>query len=463
MRLDLPPPPYLHTQTQPPPMSNDRPASSGASVPQPPASSGPPSYSSSNYPPVDGVNPANAPPAIDINSLHNSYNQIKASNNQPPILLDMFALMLNLQSKQTENDEMRSELQHNTVRLDAVEAKIGGINDVSERLGLAVRRLPLPPTGRTDLEMFRQVIAELRLQGVDVNRDITKAVRKLPARPGTNPSEPILGTVLVEMRNEDTRAKIMKNKNTLQQHHNEIIRNIIIKNMKSREQMFMENLGNSILKKIPGCENSFVTPNGQIRESNFQQPYNNNSQGNRNHPQHQYQPQHANQQPKQPQNQAQVGPNMTQHAPKQPQHPSNHQSTPHQSQHGPHYPQQAQYRPQQLHSQPQFQHSLLPPQQRQQQPHFQFTNGYQAFPPPNSFPFPSNYPYYQQQHHAQPIQAPALAQVASNDPFQSLIDQLDPLNAQHPSPADPNLHLLQPAEPHYEYTLQEECGNEEDE
>ena len=30
--------------------------------------------------------------------------------------------------------------------------------------------------------------------------------------------------------------------------------------------MFMENLGNSILKKIPGCENSFVTPNGQIRE-----------------------------------------------------------------------------------------------------------------------------------------------------------------------------------------------------
>ena len=115
-----------HTNTAPT-MSNDRPTSSGASVPQPPASSGPPSYNSSNYPPVDGVNPANAPLAIDINSLHNSYNQMKASNNQPPILLDMFALMLNLQSKQTENDEMRSELQHNTVRLDAVEAKIGGI------------------------------------------------------------------------------------------------------------------------------------------------------------------------------------------------------------------------------------------------------------------------------------------------------------------------------------------------
>ena len=31
--------------------------------------------------------------------------------------------------------------------------------------------------------------------------------------------------------------------------------------------MFMENLGNSIFNKIPGCEQSYVTPIGQIRES----------------------------------------------------------------------------------------------------------------------------------------------------------------------------------------------------
>ena len=126
---------------------------------------------------------------------------MKTTNTQPPILMDMFALMLNIHSKQSENDELCSELQHNTLRLDSVEAKIGGINDVSKRLGLAVRRLPLPPPGRTDLDMVRQAFAEIKAPGVDVNRDVVKAVRKLPAKPGTNTTQPFLGTVLVEMKN----------------------------------------------------------------------------------------------------------------------------------------------------------------------------------------------------------------------------------------------------------------------
>ena len=120
--------------------------------------------------------------------------------------------------------------------------------------------------GVKDRVVVRQVLAEIRAPGIDVNRDITKAVRKLPAKPSHDPSLPALGTVLVEMRDEDSRASIMKNKHVLQHHSDAIPRNIIIKNMKSKEQMFMENLGNSILKKIPGCENSFVTPNCQIRE-----------------------------------------------------------------------------------------------------------------------------------------------------------------------------------------------------
>ena len=99
-----------HPITDPTMSSDSRPTPSGANVNQPPASSGTPSNNSSNYPPVDGLNPENAPPAIDINTLFNSYNQMKASNNQPPILMDMFALMLNLQSKQSENDGIRSEL-----------------------------------------------------------------------------------------------------------------------------------------------------------------------------------------------------------------------------------------------------------------------------------------------------------------------------------------------------------------
>ena len=115
--------------------------------------------------------------------------------------------------------------------------------------------------------MVRQVLAEIRAPGIDVTRDIIKAVRKLPAKPAHNPTHPVLGTVLVEMRDEDSRASIMKSKHVLQYHADTAIKNLIIKNMKSREHMLLENLGNSILKKIPGCENFFVAPNGQIRES----------------------------------------------------------------------------------------------------------------------------------------------------------------------------------------------------
>ena len=81
-----------------------------------------------------------------------------------------------------------------------------------------------------------------------------------------------LGTVLVEMRDEESRASIMKNKFRLQENSNPAFQNLMIRNMKSKEQMFMENLGNSILKKIPGCENSFVTSNGQVRDSSNRAP-----------------------------------------------------------------------------------------------------------------------------------------------------------------------------------------------
>ena len=104
--------------------------------------------------------------------------------------------------------------------------------------------------------------------------------RKTPFQPGPNITQPILGTVLVEMKNEEARALVMKNKSTLETNQNEVIRNIVIINMKSKEHMFMQNLGNSILKKIPGCENSYVTPSGQVRDGYLRQPTNHHNQYN---------------------------------------------------------------------------------------------------------------------------------------------------------------------------------------
>ena len=63
-----------------------------------------------------------------------------------------------------------------------------------------------------DLDLVRQVLGELRAPNLDVNRDVVKAIRKLPPKSTIDPSRPPLGTVLVETRNEASRSIIMKNK-----------------------------------------------------------------------------------------------------------------------------------------------------------------------------------------------------------------------------------------------------------
>ena len=209
------------------------------------------------------------PPPIDIMSIQNKYNILKNSSTESPAqsaMLDMLALMLNIYSKLSATEAIRCEIEKANHRLDALEAKVGRENEVSERLGLAVRSLPLPAPGHTDLEIAKQILSEIKAPGIDVDRDVVKAVRKIPSKQ-INSSQPILGTVLVEMRNEESRASIMKNKHTLQHHPDCAIRRVAVKNMKSREQMLIEKIGNNILKKIPGYENHFVGGNGHIRDS----------------------------------------------------------------------------------------------------------------------------------------------------------------------------------------------------
>ena len=205
-------------------------------------------------------------PSIDIDSLHQRYNQLKSSDSESPFMLDMYALMINIHANQSETEVIKSELLKTNSRLDAVEAKIGGADEISERLGLVIRMLPLPQQGETDLSLVRRLFMEMRIPGFDSNREVARVLRKFPSKPPNNPSYPLLGAVLVEMRSEDSKTKIMKNKHVLEKHPDESVQRIVIKNMRSRERMFMENLGNSLVQKIPGCENYFVAPNGQLRE-----------------------------------------------------------------------------------------------------------------------------------------------------------------------------------------------------
>merc|ERR1719318_2539252 len=94
-------------------------------------------------------------PSMDIPSLQNSYTEMVNSGSQPKILTDMFAMMLNVVSKQSENDDIKDEVKNNTSRIKDLEAKVGGQDEISEKLGLIVRNLPLPKPGTSELENVR--------------------------------------------------------------------------------------------------------------------------------------------------------------------------------------------------------------------------------------------------------------------------------------------------------------------
>ena len=221
---------------------------------------------------------------MNMASLQNTYNQMVAGGStagpQDRIMTDMYGMLLNVLSKQSENDAIKEEVKDHGARIRELEAKVGDPSDVSEKLGLAVRNLPLPSPGQSELDNVRAAFNEVRAPGVAVTRDITKAVR-------VGAKDDYLGTVKVEMLNDDSRASIMKNKKSLAYHQNPAMKSLIIKNLKSEDQMRMENFARDVLQILPGGSNFFVAGNGRLRQKDPRQaqhpPYP--------HPHHHGQPQ----------------------------------------------------------------------------------------------------------------------------------------------------------------------------
>ena len=192
----FPLPPFLPSDSYAPPPRNQQ------AVPH--HSAAPAHQNLLNYPPLgsSSLDFTNQPlPDIDLNSMMSSYNKVKESNSQPKILTDMYGILIHIASKQRETEGLKDDIRSHTERLDRLETKIGGTEEVSERLSIAIRNLPLPLPGGDDLTCVRNALHELRAPGVDVYHDIVKAVRKLS---GNNPSN-LLGTVLVELRNEESK------------------------------------------------------------------------------------------------------------------------------------------------------------------------------------------------------------------------------------------------------------------
>ena len=217
----------------------------------------------SNPPPSSGApsahRPSTTPVLLDVTSLQNSYNEMLTAGSQPKILTDMFGMLVQVVSKQNENDIIKEEVRDNSNRIKELEAKVGGPDSISEKVGLAIRNLPFPAEGASELDNVREALNEIKAPGVNTGRDVVKAIR-------FGSSDTYLGTVKVEMIDDPTRASIMKSKKNLAFHHNPIMRDLVVKNLKSENQMSLENFARDLLKMVPGGSDVFMAANGHLRQ-----------------------------------------------------------------------------------------------------------------------------------------------------------------------------------------------------
>ena len=178
---------------------------------------------------------------------------------------DMYGMMLHLFSKSSENDALKSTVGTCISRLDSLEAKVGNPDEPAIPLSIAVRFMPLPAPGQTDKQLIQLAFSEIRAPGVDVEQDIVKVVRLGDLTNGK------LGTILVEMRNQECKAHIMKTKKCLENHPNHGLQKLIIKNAQTKSEIKTNIALNEILRKIPGEQNSFIAGNGRIMQQQQQE------------------------------------------------------------------------------------------------------------------------------------------------------------------------------------------------
>ena len=107
------------------------------------------------------------------------------------------------------------------------------------------------------MELVVEVLSEVNAKGVTVYENIVRVKRV-----GQGGDKE--GTILVEMKSEEAKIKIMKTKKCLMQHLNPTWRKLKIRNMKSNEQMNHENNLYQILSLIPSGNQFVLSGSGKL-------------------------------------------------------------------------------------------------------------------------------------------------------------------------------------------------------
>ena len=245
-------------------------------------------------------------PNVDLNDIIKNCEAAKsgAQVDTGKVLGDMMGMMVHMFAKQTENEAVKVQVHSNTDRISHLEAKVGDSNDVAYPRSIAMRKLPLPPHGVTELQNVQHYLKEINAEGVDVTRDCIKAIRKESMQHNPNMG-PNLGTVLVELKSEEIRGKIMRSKKNLTTNPALVLQNLIIVNAMTPAEMKAKNTHLGMLKMITGNDNFFIAGNGSIRQKD-PQSFQNGRQAPQGAPQPRHNGHHASQTPRAPQTQPQA-------------------------------------------------------------------------------------------------------------------------------------------------------------
>ena len=113
----------------------------------------------------DQLNPVSegSLPKVDLAELVGNYNQMETngtSADTSKVLKDILGVVINMYAKSDDIETVKKVAEENSNRISQLEAKVGKPEDIALPLGLAVRFLPLPCMGVSELDNVRMAFKE---------------------------------------------------------------------------------------------------------------------------------------------------------------------------------------------------------------------------------------------------------------------------------------------------------------
>ena len=168
---------------------------------------------------------------------------------------------------ETKLEALKADINENNERIKALEDKIGGQEECAIPLSITMQKLA-KRSDTDDENLVKHVIKAINAEGVNAEEAVVKVVRK-GHKPATATQSERHGTLLVELKSIDVKAKIMKTKKSLASHPG--LKEVRISNMKTQSQMNQDFFNRQVLKMIPGGHQYYISGTGALRPQS-QQP-----------------------------------------------------------------------------------------------------------------------------------------------------------------------------------------------